>query len=150
MYESLLNPPGSLFEHFDRLRREFDDMFGPSGQRSSIRAVAPGAWPAVNLGRTAGSVEIFAFAPGLDAAKIDLTIDRGVLRIAGERAPAFAPGDAARSAYTRERGSGAFSRAVALPDDVDPARVQASYRDGVLRISIARHEAAQPKRITVQ
>ena len=41
-------------------------------------------------------------------------------------------------------------RAIALPDDVDPAHVKASYKDGVLQISIARRETAQPKRITVQ
>jgi len=150
MYESLLNPPGSLFEQFDRLRRDFDDLLGLPAQRSSIRAVAPGTWPAVNVGRTSTSVEIYAFAPGLDASKIDVTIDRGVLRIAGERSPAAGNGDAPRNVYTRERGQGAFSRAIALPDDVDPARVHATYRDGVLHLSIARHEAAQPKRITVQ
>lgn len=43
-----------------------------------------------------------------------------------------------------------FSRTLALPDDVDPAQVNANYRDGVLQISIARRESAQPTRITVQ
>ena len=46
--------------------------------------------------------------------------------------------------------AGSFARAVSLPDDVDPGKVNASYRDGVLQISIARREAAQPKRIVVQ
>ena len=54
------------------------------------------------------------------------------------------------SVYGRERLGGRFRRAVSLPDDVDPERVQANYKDGVLHISIARHEAAQPKRITIQ
>jgi HSP20 family protein len=45
---------------------------------------------------------------------------------------------------------GSFSRTVSLPDDVDPAKVNASYHDGVLQISIARRESAQPQRITVQ
>ena len=54
---------------FDRLRREIDDMFGVSGLPSSIRAVAPGTWPAINVGRTPSSVEIYAFAPGLDPAR---------------------------------------------------------------------------------
>ena len=52
--------------------------------------------------------------------------------------------------YAHERGTGRFTRAVALPDDVDPAHVKANYRDGVLLISVARRESAQPKRITVQ
>lgn len=150
MYESLMNHPRSLFDQFDRLRRELDDVFGVPGLPSSIRAVAPGTWPAVNVGRTPSSVEIYAFAPGLEAAKIEVTLDRGVLRIAGERPSGIPQMDAKVNVYTRERGSGSFSRAIALPDDVDPAQVKASYSDGVLHLSIARRAEAQPKRIAVQ
>ena len=150
MYESILNPPSSLFGPFDRLRRELDDMFGVSGLPSSIRSVAPGTAPAVNVGRTPNSVEIFAFAPGLDASKVEVTLDRGVLRIAGVRASGIPTGDAKAQVYTRERGTGSFTRAIALPDDIDPARVNASDRDGVLQVSVARRESAQPTRITVQ
>ncbi len=151
MYESLLNYPNSLFADFERLRRELDDAFGSSGLPSSIRSVAAGGLPAINIGRTPTSVEVYAFAPGLDASKVDVTIDRGVLRISGARAsalPKVEPGKL--NVYAHERGEGEFVRAVALPDDVDPAHVKASYKDGVLQISIARREIAQPKRITVQ
>ena len=150
MYESILNSPNSLFGQFERLRRELDDVFGVSGLPSSIRSVAPGTVPAVNVGHTPNSVEIYAFAPGLDASKIDVTLDRGVLRISGERASSIPTGTAEVQVYTRERGTGSFSRAISLPDDVDPGRVHASYRDGVLQVSVARRESAQPKRITVQ
>ena len=95
-------------------------------------------------------MEVYAFAPGLDASRIEVTLDRGVLRIAGERTSAIPADDPKLQVYTRERGTGRFTRAVALPDDVDPAQVQANYKDGVLQVSIARRESAQPKRITVQ
>jgi HSP20 family protein len=85
MYESMLNFPGGMFDPFERLRRELDDIFGVSGLPSSIRSVAPGATPAVNVGRTPTSIEVYVFAPGLDASKTDVTLDRGVLRISGER-----------------------------------------------------------------
>ena len=150
MYASLLNHPNSLFGQFERLRRELDDVFGVSGLPSSIRSVTPGSVPAVNVGRTPTSMEVYAFAPGLDASKIDVTLDRGVLRIAGERASGIPADDTKVQVYTRERGAGSFTRAISLPDDVDPALVNASYRDGVLQISIGRRESAQPKRITVQ
>jgi HSP20 family protein len=150
MYESMLSFPGGLFGEFERLRREMDDVFGMSGLPSSIRSVAPGAVPAINVGRTPTTVEVYAFAPGMDPSKIDVTIERGVLRIAGER-PSGIPEDNDKvHVYARERGTGSFVRAVSLPDDIDPGQVRASYRDGVLTVSIARHEAAQPKRITVQ
>ena len=150
MYESILNQPYSLFGQFERLRRELDDVFGVSGLPNSIRSVAPGTFPAINVGRTATSVEIYAFAPGLDASKIDVTLDRGVLRISGERASGIPIDDPQVQVYTRERGIGSFTRAISLTDDIDPAQVNAGYRDGVLRVSVARRESAQPKRITVQ
>ncbi len=150
MYASLLNQPNTLFGQFERLRRELDDVFGASGMPSSIRSVTPGTLPAINVGLTPTSVEVYAFAPGLDASKIDVSLDRGVLRIAGERASGIPENDPKVQVYTRERGAGSFTRAISLPDDVDPAQVNASYRDGVLRISVARRESAQPRRITVQ
>jgi len=150
MYESILNQPSSLFGQFERLRRELDDVFGVSGLPTSIRSVAPGTVPAVNVGRTPTSVEIYAFAPGLDASKIDVTLDRGVLRISGERASGIPAEDPKVNVYTRERGTGSFTRAISLPDDVDPTHVNASYHDGVLQVSVARRESAQPKRITVR
>ncbi len=150
MYESILNRPHSLFGQFERLRRELDDVFGVAGLPNGIRSVAPGSFPAVNVGRTGNSVEIYAFAPGLDASKIEVTLDRGVLRISGERESGI-PGAAAQvNVYSRERGYGKFTRAISLPDDVDPAHVHARYHDGVLQVSIARRESAQPQRIAVQ
>lgn len=150
MYESILNQPYSLFGQFDRLRRELDDVFGITGLPNSIRSVAPGTFPAINVGRTVACVEIYAFAPGLDASKIEVTLDRGVLRISGERASGIPTNDPKVNVYTRERGTGSFTRAISLPDDIDPTQVNASYRDGVLRVSVPRRESAQPKRIAVQ
>lgn len=151
MYESMLSFPGSLFGEFDRLRRELDDMFGLSGAPASIRSVAPGTYPAINIGNTPTSVEIYAFAPGIDPANVEVTLDRGVLTLAGERPSDLPNGnDRKVTTYSRERVSGRFKRAISLPQDIDPAQVHASYRDGVLRVSVARRESAQPKRIAVQ
>ena len=150
MYVSLLNHPQSLSGQFERLRQEFDDLFGGSGLSSSIRSVASGSLPALNVGRTPRSVEVYAFAAGLDASKIEVTLDRGVLRISGERQSSIPTDDPKVNIYAHERSMGRFTRTISLPDDVDPAQVSATYRDGVLQVSVARREAEQPKRITVQ
>ena len=150
MFDSLLSSPGSVFSEFERLRREMDEMFGGTGLPASIRAVAPGSFPAINVGTTPDSVEIYAFAPGLDASKIDVTVDRGVLTIAGERPAPANDGEERTRAYSRERMFGSFRRTLSLPEDVDSSRVKAAYRDGLLQVSIGRRESAQPKRITVQ
>ncbi|MCS7100704.1 MAG: Hsp20/alpha crystallin family protein [Burkholderiaceae bacterium] len=150
MFESLLSYPQTLFAEFDRLRREVDELFGLAGLPASIRSVAPGAFPAINIGSTPGSVEIYAFAPGIDPNKLEVTVDRGVLTIAGERASDVPEDSDKVSVYSNERFAGRFRRAIALPDDADPSKVEAKYRDGVLHITVGRRESALPKRITVQ
>ena len=149
MFASLMTYPG-LFNDFDRLRRELDELSGFSGLPTSIRSAAPGSFPAINIGNTAGSVEIYAFAPGIDPKQIELTIDRGVLSISGERPSGLPLEDNKVNVYGNERFFGPFRRAVSLPEDIDTSKVDASYRDGVLHISIKRRESALPKRINVQ
>lgn len=150
MHASILTHPHGLFGPLEHLRRELDEVFGAASLPSSIRSVAPGTVPAINVGRTATSVEVHAYAPGLDAAKIEVTLDRGVLRISGERASGIPSDNPKVSLYSRERATGRFTRTVTLPDDVDTAHVNARYRDGVLQVSVARRESARPQRITVQ
>jgi HSP20 family protein len=72
------------------------------------------------------------------------------LTMSGERPNDLHDANDKLSVYSRERLGGSFRRAVNVPDDVDPEHVNATYRDGVLRISLARHVSTQPKRITIQ
>jgi len=149
MYPSLLNFPGGLFAEFDRLRRDMDATLGMAGPAQGIRSIADGGYPALNVGHTAQSVDVFVFAPGIDPAKVDVTLDRGVLTVSGERVSDLPTEEAKGNVYGQERYAGRFRRAVSLPEDIDPNKVVASYRDGVLRVSVARREAVSPKRITV-
>jgi HSP20 family protein len=146
MYRSLFS--GNLFAELDRLQREMSQAFDQISP--SIRGFARGGFPALNVGQTAEAVEIYAFAPGVDPKTLDVQVDRGVLTIAGERRLPAPAGDANSTVHIDERFSGAFRRVVALPDDADPNGVSAQYRDGVLRISVKRRQAAQPRRITIQ
>mgnify|MGYP000680690302 CR=1 FL=1 len=136
--------PRDLFADMDRLQREMQQAFDLS---PSIRGLTRG-FPAMNVGGTAKSVEIYAFAPGMDPASLEVQIEKGVLTVAGERKPDEVPEKA--SVHIDERYAGRFRRVVTLPDDIDPNAIEARYRDGVLHISIARKEAAQPRRIAIQ
>lgn len=135
--------PRDLFAELERLQREMQQAFD-----LSIRGGTRGGFPALNIGSTPQSVEIYAFAPGVDPASLDVQIEKGVLTIAGERAAEPLPEKA--TLHIEERFSGRFRRVITLPDDIDPNRATAKYRDGVLHISIARQEAAIPRRITIQ
>jgi HSP20 family protein len=150
MYQSLLNFPAGLFADFDRMRRDMDALFGPAGSTQGIRAVSGATYPAINVGHSPQGVDVYIFAPGIDAAKTEVTLDRGVLTVAGERASELPSDESVGSVYGQERFAGRFRRAVSLPEDVDANQVNASYRDGVLRVSVGRREALQPKRIAIE
>ncbi|MGD2082773.1 MAG: Hsp20/alpha crystallin family protein [Chromatiales bacterium] len=149
MFGDLTTYPGSLFEDFERMRREMNQMFDPWVTPSSVRAVARGSFPAVNVGMGPETVDVYVFAPGADPAAIDVSIERNILTVTGNREGAI-PEDEGTSVYLNERFSGPFRRALALPDDVDPEQVQARYTDGVLHVSVRRKAEAQPRRIEVR
>jgi HSP20 family protein len=139
--------PRDLFAELDRLQREMQQAFEFS---PSIRGFARGRFPALNVGGTPQSAEIYAFMPGLDASSIEVKLERGVLSIAGERKDDLPQSGDKASVHLNERFAGRFHRVVTLADDLDPDTVQARYRNGVLHVSIKRREAALPRRINVQ
>lgn len=145
MYRSLF--PRDVFAEMDRLQRDLQQAFDLS---PSIRGLARQGFPALNVGSTPASIEIYGFAPGIDPATLEVHLERGLLSIAGERKSALPQADAKAAVHINERFEGKFRRALSMPEDADPDGVQAQLRDGVLRISVQRRAAAQPRRITVQ
>jgi HSP20 family protein len=145
MYRSLFSR--DVFAEMDRLQQEMRQAFNLS---PSIRGIARGGFPAMNIGHTPQSIEIYAFAPGIDPAAIEVNIERGVLTITGERKSDLPGSEEKTAVHIDERFAGRFRRVVTLPDDADSSAVDAKYRDGVLHISIKRREAAQPRRISIQ
>jgi HSP20 family protein len=145
----MLQGPGDLFADFSRLQERLDELFGDGREPSSIRAVArQGAFPVLSVGSGPDATEIYALAPGLDPNAIDVTVEKGLLAISGQRATR--PEDAKDAVtYASERFAGAFRRVVSLPEDADTAKVEASYRNGVLKLVVPRLEAAKPRQIAV-
>jgi len=138
--------PRDVFAELDQLQREMQQAFDIS---PSIRGLGRGSFPALNVGGTPQTVELYAFAPGLDPATLELNLDRGILTIAGER-KADLPADNEKAAvHINERFAGRFRRVVSLPEDADPNGVSAAYRDGVLRVTVKRLASAQPRRISI-
>ena len=136
-----------LLSELGRLQRQFQRYASPA---SSIRGEGRTDFPAMNIGGTPESVEIYAFAPGLDPAKIEVNVERGVLTLSGERQPELPAENAQVALHVNERFAGGFSRAVSLSDDLDPNQVAAKYSDGVLHVSIKRLASSQPRRVEVR
>lgn len=139
--------PRDVFSELERLQRELQQNFEAS---PSIRGGGRSGFPAINVSSGPESVEIHAFAPGLDPAAIDVQLEKGVLTLSGERASVLPPADARATAHIDERFAGRFRRVVSLPEDIDPNGVSARYRDGVLQVSVPRRAAVQPRRIAVE
>lgn len=146
MFGSTTGLEGGLFDQLLRIKREMDDAFGTWPADSGIRAVTRGAFPMINIGASADEVNVYVFAAGMDPAAAKISLQQNLLTIEGERK---VEADENSAYYMRERFNGTFRRALTLPEDVDPDRVEAHYRDGVLQIKIKRHEAMKPRRITV-
>ena len=144
----LFRSSADLFAELNRFQSFMDQVFGATG-RPSIRGLAGEAFPVLNVGTTPDTVEVQALAPGLDPATLELSVDRGLLVIAGERKSDLPEESDRVSVHARERFTGRFRRVMSLPEDADPSKVDATYRDGVLRVTIAKRESSKPRRIAV-
>lgn len=134
------HPLGALWQEFNQVQDEFTKWFG--------RAARGPAGPAINVWEDEQAVHAEADLPGLDAAKIEVTVTEGnQLTLQGERP---APEIAGAVWVRQERPFGKFIRAITLPSLVDAGRVEAKYENGVLRLTLPKHEAAKPRKITVK
>ena len=147
MFGSLVNFESSLFDQFRRMEQEMDELFGRWPLPAGIRSVAQGTYPPINVGSTPEKVDIYLFAAGLDPKGLDISIQQNLLTVSGERR---LPVNDNVNYYRQERFNGEFRRAITLPEDVDPDRVEAHYRDGVLHLTVPRREVAKPRQIEVK
>jgi HSP20 family protein len=143
----LFQVAGSLFPELARLQQVLDEA-SPVGSSAGIRAMAGRSYPAINVGSTPDSIEVIAFVPGIDPKEIEITIDRGLLSLVGQRTTSADRPDGTHT-YAQERFEGRFRRVIALPEDADPGKVEAKCRDGILHIKVAKRESSKPRQITI-
>lgn len=148
MLHAPFGPAADVFGELNRMQSLLEQVFRPQ-ERSSIRGPAGTAFPVINVGTTPDAIEIMALAPGLDTSTLQVTADRGLLILSGERASPVPQGREGTSVYARERFAGRFRRVVSLPEEADPARIDATYRDGILRVTVAKRESSRPRRIEI-
>jgi len=129
----------------DRMNRLFDD----AGRtwRSDDPAATTTWSPAVDIFETEGEIVVKAELPGMDRKDIALNLEKNVLTLRGERR--FAK-EAKDDNYHRiERSYGAFSRAFSIPATVDEEKINADYKEGVLKIVLPKKEQVKPKQIRI-
>jgi HSP20 family protein len=147
MFASLRNFEDNPLDDFRRLERELDQLLGSVPWSGGIRAAARGGYPPLNLGITPEQIDIYLFVPGVDPKRLEITLHQNLLTLKGERRTTKEEGV---QYFRQERFDGEFHRAVNLPEDADPEKVEANYQDGVLHIAIQRQESAKPRQIEVK
>lgn len=149
---SQLNPFSRLHP-IEQLREEMNRVFGdvlgalPRGAVQGVPFLGARTFPAVNLWATSDAVFAEAELPGLRDADVEVSVIGNELTISGQRAELEQQGV---KYHRRERPVGSFSRTIRLPIDIDAERVEATLRDGVLRIKLPKAEAARPRKINVR
>jgi HSP20 family protein len=133
----------------DRMNRMWRGWSGPY-DRGYDDVTSGGAWtPPVDIYESASrEIILKAELPGLKREDIDLTVESNTLTVRGERRR---DPEVTEQQYHRvERAYGAFSRSFTLPNTVDPQRVKAEYRDGLLTITLPLRDEARPRQIQVE
>jgi HSP20 family protein len=123
----------------DRLFETFTD--GPSHHSGA------GVFPLVNLKESKDNYYLRAELPGVNNSDLDLSVTDNTLTISGER-KIPSETDAAKY-HRREREAGKFSRAIALPGEIEAERVEASLVNGILNIVVPKAPKTKPRQITV-
>lgn len=146
MYGTLTRFTPRTSQAIDQMfNRAIEEFFGglPTGQQGEARP-----WqPPVDICETTDAYLLQVELPGLTREDIEITLENNVLKLSGERK---FDQDAQKQTYHRlERLYGAFSRSFTLPLQVAADRVEATFKDGVLAVTVPKAEQARPRKINI-
>ena len=126
-----------LARTFDRSLDRSEDFFG--------------SWsPAVDIFDNAGEIVLKAELPGLKKEDIDINVEDNLLTVRGERKREKEVTDNDKGVFRSERAFGSFSRSFTLPTTVAVDKINASYKDGVLTLTLPKAEEAKPRQIAIE
>lgn len=130
----------------DQINRLFDDSFdGPDSRDEDLAACA---WrPVVDIFETGHGVVLKAELPGISKENVSIEVKDNILTIKGER---LSDQDIGKEKYFRkERCFGSFYRSFTMQGAIDPEKIKATFKDGILEMEIPRPEEETPKQIKV-
>jgi HSP20 family protein len=137
-----LDPVSGLLSLQRELERAFQNPFG-----LDLGVSGRGVYPLINIFSEPDGYVVRLEVPGVSAADLHIEGQGRSLTIKGRREH---PAPEGASFHRRERDSGEFSRSLQLPDSLDLARAEASYKNGILTIRVPKREEAKPRQISVK
>ena len=140
----------SLAEYRNEMNRLFDGLFTrPLSMPAWFETAEPGQWlPAIDVSDDPQRIQIRAELPGIDPKHVDVDVTEDRLVISGEKKHAASKTGNGWSHV--ESQYGAFSRTIPLPDPVDPAKVTASFDNGVLTVELTKTTSSAARKVPVQ
>lgn len=138
------DPTVTAFEHF---RRRMDRLFEEFGRQSDEPTFYESRWPHIDLNDAGDKLLLTADLPGVNEDNVNITLNQDILAISGERRVEAPEG---YTIHRKERKSIRFSRSFSLPCKVDPEKVSAVTKNGVLTLELHKAPEAQPRQITVK
>ncbi|PYJ09508.1 MAG: heat-shock protein Hsp20 [Verrucomicrobia bacterium] len=140
--------PWSVSDRWNTLRDELNSFFEFPLWSSSPRAgqLFTGWSPALDLHQSSDNIVAVVELSGMRKEDIEISLHDGTLTISGERKRESTAGE---KAERTERYVGVFRRSIALPTRVDASKVSATYRDGILIVTLPKAEEVKPKQIQV-
>ncbi len=148
MRQTRWQPFHPIWNQVQQLQTEMNRLLDRWGDDGIRQQSFGGSFPPVNVWENADHVYVEAELPGLDPNDLEIHVTGGnQLTIKGERKQQV-PEEGV--VHRQERGFGNFVRVLTLPFNVDAAKVDARFENGVLMVDLAKHEAAKPRKITVK
>jgi HSP20 family protein len=137
------------FKDFERMRRQMDRLWDSFFEGGLRRRTEEREWlPSLDVAETKNEIVVKAEVPGMDPKDIDISLSDGMLTIKGEKKQEREEKEA--DYHLVERSYGSFSRSVQLPTEVQSDKINASYKDGILRISLLKSEEAKKKEVKIK
>ncbi|NWG02451.1 MAG: Hsp20/alpha crystallin family protein [Syntrophaceae bacterium] len=135
---------------FDQMKREMDrlwDSFFERGMRR--RTEEAGEWyPSLDVAETKNDIVIKAEVPGMEPKDIDISLSDGILTVKGEKKREREEKE--EDYHLIERSYGSFARSVQLPKGIQSDKINASYKNGVLKVVLPKSEEAKKKEIKIK
>lgn len=133
---------------FERMRRELDRLWESFAERSRRTEQESKYLPALDVCETQDHIMVRAELPGIEPKDLDITLSDGVLTLKGEKK--HQTEEKGVSCHLFERSYGAFSRSIQLPAAVESSKINASYKNGVLQITLPKSEETKTREIKIK
>jgi HSP20 family protein len=131
------------------MARLLDGFFGPAiATRPAGSPWSASAYPKLDVSETDTTVHLVAELPGVKQEEIDIEVQADVLRISGEKKDERVVNE--QNYHATERSFGRFDRSVRLPVEVDGQKAEATFKDGVLSISLPKVKATGTQKVTIK